>query len=195
MPLILEGLVTSLNHDDSLNVSPMGPIVNRAQTEFLFRPFQTSRTYGNLKRTGAGVFHVVDDVLLLAKAAINHLDPIPPTRPAEEIEGCVLADACRWYEFEVIEIDDSSERTTVRTQVVHTGQLRHVWGFNRAKHAVLELAVISTRLFMMEPDDVQTEVDRLEIIVEKTAGDQERAAFDLLREYIANYDKPTPKQS
>lgn len=195
MPLILEGLVTSLNDDESLNVSPMGPIVDRAQTEFLFRPFQTSRTYSNLKRTGAGVFHVVDDVLLLAKAAINQLEASPETRPAEQIDGRILAEACRWYEFEVVEIDDSSARTTVRTRVVHTGRLRDVWGFNRAKHAVLELAVISTRLFMLEPEEVQAEVERLEIIVEKTAGKQEQAAFDLLREYIANYDRSTPHSS
>ncbi|MBD3672902.1 MAG: DUF447 family protein [Planctomycetaceae bacterium] len=189
MPLILEGLVTSLNDDDGLNVSPMGPIVNRAQTEFLFRPFQTSRTFANLVRTGAGVFHVVDDVLLLAKAAINQLDPEPETRPAEQISGRVLLDACRWYEFVVTDIDDSSERSTLQTRVVHRGHLRDVWGFNRAKHAVLELAVLATRLFLMEADEIQSEVERLGILVAKTAGEQEQAAFDLLREHIANYDE------
>jgi len=35
------------------------------------RPFQTSTTFHNLKRQRAGVFHVVDDVLLLARAAIG----------------------------------------------------------------------------------------------------------------------------
>ena len=50
MPLILEGIVTTRNADGSINVSPMGPLVDRGLTSFRFRPFQTSHTYQNLKR-------------------------------------------------------------------------------------------------------------------------------------------------
>jgi len=189
MPLILEGLVTTRNPDDSLNVSPMGPIVNREQTNFIFRPFQTSRTYRNLKHHGQGVFHVVDDVLLLARAATHQFDAPPAHRPSEQIDVDRLVDPCRWYEFEVTSLDDSSERTTIETRIVHTGWNRDVWGFNRAKHAVLELAVLSTRLFMLSQQEVVREVERLGIIVEKTAGEQEQRAFQLLRTYIDNYDE------
>lgn len=193
MPLILEGIVTTQNEDGSPNISPMGPIVDRELTQFHFRPFHTSRTYQNLKRHGAGVFHVVDDVLLLAQAATHQFRNSPETVPAETIEGVRLSETCRWYEFEVTSIDDASERTSIETQVLHVGCNREVWGFNRAKHAVLELAVLSTRLFMIERAEIAREVERLAIIVEKTAGDQEREAFDLLREYIANYDGASPQ--
>jgi hypothetical protein len=72
--MILEGIVTTLNGDRSVNVAPMGPIVDETMQTLLLRPFQTSTTYRNLKRTGCGVLHVTDDVLLLAQAAINRLE-------------------------------------------------------------------------------------------------------------------------
>lgn len=191
MPLILEGIVTTQNEDGTPNISPMGPAVNRELTQFLFRPFSTSQTYKNLKRNGVGVFHVVDDVLLLARAATHQWDTISETCPAEVIDGVRLSDTCRWYEFEVVSIDENSERTSIETRVLHTGKIRDVWGFNRAKHAVLELAVLSTRLFMIDAEEVAREVERLAVMIEKTAGDLERQAFDLLREYIDNYDGST----
>lgn len=188
MPLILEGIVTTRNADGTINVSPMGPLVDRELTSFRFRPFQTSRTYQNLKRERAGIFHVVDDVLLLAKAAVNRLEREPAFLQPEVVEGAVLEDACRWFEFVVESIDDSESRATVETHLVHTGDLRPFWGFNRAKHAVLELAVLSTRLFLLTRTDADAEVERLSVLIEKTAGDREQQAFDLLREYIGDYD-------
>ena len=60
----------------------MGPLVDEDMTRLVLRPYQTSRTYQNLKRTGQGVFHVTDDVELLAHAAVNRLEPLPALIPA-----------------------------------------------------------------------------------------------------------------
>ena len=92
---ILEGIVTSRNENGTVNISPMGPIVDEPITRLCFRPYPTSTTYQNLCRTGRGVFHVTDDVLLFAQAAVGQPEP-PPA-----MEGLILQDACRWYEFEV----------------------------------------------------------------------------------------------
>ena len=56
--MILEGIVTSLDNAGELNVAPMGPIVDEAMSTILLRPFQTSRTYRNLKEHPQGVLHV-----------------------------------------------------------------------------------------------------------------------------------------
>ena len=124
VPEILEGIVTTLNEDQTVNVAPMGPIVDATMQTLLLRPFQTSTTYRNLKRTGCGVLHVTDDVLLLAQAAVGRLDPLPKTDPAERVAGVVLRSACRWYEFVVSSLDDREERTHIAARVVHTGRLR-----------------------------------------------------------------------
>jgi hypothetical protein len=182
--MILEGIVTSLSANDELNVAPMGPIVDETFATLVLRPFRTSQTYQNLNVRPYGVFHVVDDVLLLARAAIGDLPETPATFSAERIAGRVLSAACRWYEFEIAECDESHERTQMRARVVHGGRLRDFFGFNRAKHAVLEGAILATRLHLISPAELRGEFERLRIIVEKTAGPQEREAFALLERHI-----------
>src|SRR5688572_4920972 len=110
---ILEGIVVSQNERGEPNIAPMGPRVDRAITRLVLRPFQTAQTYRNLKANACGVFHVIDDVELLARAAVGQLDPLPPLTPVEDFACPRLADACRWFAFRAISLDDSAERTTI----------------------------------------------------------------------------------
>ena len=182
--MILEGIVTSQNPAGQINVAPMGPIVDETLETLLLRPFQTSTTYQNLKLHPIGVFHVVDDVLLLARAAIGQLEETPATFAALKIPGRVLKSACRWHEFEVVSLDDSEERTRIEVRVVHTGRLRDFFGFNRAKHAVLEAAILATRVHILPADQIRSQFEMLRSPVEKTSGSSEAAAFALLEQYI-----------
>ena len=190
--MIVEGIVTTVNRDDELNIAPMGPIVDERMTSFVFRPFQSSTTYRNLKERPYGVFHVVDDVLLIAGAALDRLEKVPDTFTAERIVGRVLTDCCRWYEFEVASFDDSSERTTFNTTVVHTGRLRDMFGFNRAKHAVLEATILATRLHLVPEIEVRKQLEALASPVDKTAGPQEKAAFLLVTNFVDNWYRSPP---
>jgi hypothetical protein len=69
---ILEGIVVTLDDQGIPNIAPMGPRVDRQISRLVLRPFQTAQTYRNLKATGCGVFHITDDVELLARAAVGH---------------------------------------------------------------------------------------------------------------------------
>ncbi|MGH7128830.1 MAG: DUF447 domain-containing protein [Planctomycetaceae bacterium] len=182
--MILEGIVTTHNDDGNVNVAPMGPIVDEPLSALHLRPFRTSQTYRNLKREPFGVFHVTDDVLLFARAAINRLETLPTTFPATVIAGTVLADCCRWYEFEVTSLDDAQDRTEIIAQVVYRGRIRSFFGFNRAKHAVIEAAILATRLHLVPEVEVVSQFGALRVPVEKTAGPRERQAFDLLERYV-----------
>jgi len=182
--VILEGIVTTLCEYGRPNVAPMGPLVDEGITQFVLRPYKSSKTYANLQRTGQGVLHVTDDVELLARAAVDRLDPLPKLAKAKMVDGVVIADACRWYEFKVTSIDERSERTTIACDVVAKGRIRDFFGFCRAKHAVVEAAILATRLDFLPPDQIREEFQRLAVLVEKTAGDQERTAFKLLDNYV-----------
>ncbi len=182
--MILEGIVTTREPDGGINVAPMGPIVDTEMSGLHLRPFKSSRTYQNLKQHPEGVFHVVDDVLLLAEAAIGTPREKPSTFPAKEIDGEVLSGACRWYEFHVDRFDDAQDRTSLHATVVHSGRLRDFFGFNRAKHAVLEAAILSTRLHILPAGDVRRQLDALKSPIEKTAGPREREAFERIMEYV-----------
>jgi hypothetical protein len=181
---LLEGIVTTLNDDGAPHVTPMGPIVNTEFTRLLFRPYRTSVTYQNLKRAQQGVLHVTDDVDLFARAAVGELRELPRLVAAKTIDGVILKDACRWYAFRVVSIDDSAERTEILAETVDQGRLRDFFGFNRAKHAVIEAAILATRIDFLEAGRIQDEFDRLAGPVAKTGGHQERNAFDFLKQFV-----------
>jgi hypothetical protein len=181
---LLEGIVTTLNRDGTPNIAPMGPIVDADFQKLLLRPFRTSVTYENLKRSGEGVLHVTDDVELLARAAVDRLETIPSLQPANAVNGAILTDACRWYAFRVESLDDREDRTAIVARVVDCGRFRDFFGFNRAKHAVVEAAILATRIGLLEASHVLAEFDRLAAPVEKTGGHQERRAFEFLRQFV-----------
>ncbi len=183
--MILEGIVTTIDPTGEVNIAPMGPRVDAEMRRFLLKPFNTSLTYRNLQKHGEGVFHVTDDVLLLARAAIGRLIVMPPLFPAHAVRGFVLQGACRAYEFRVINIDDRDERVNIEVQTVYHGILREFFGFNRAKHAVVEAAILATRTHILPMHEIEAEFRKLAVIVQKTGGEQEKEAFDVLREYVA----------
>lgn len=181
--LILEGIVTTQNADGSTNISPMGPRSDREITYLVLRPFKSSQTYRNLKYHPDGVFHLTDDVELIARAAVGETFAAPLT-PASHVKAMILSQACRWFEFRVTRIDESTERVTIECDIVGRGELRPFLGFNRAKHAVLEAAVLATRIGIISSAEILGELDRLKVLVKKTAGQQERRAFEFLQTFI-----------
>jgi len=183
--MILEGIVTTVSSQGEINIAPMGPLVGPAMDRLLLRPFRTAHTYRNLKDHGEGVFHVTDDVLLLAQAALGKIEPWPRLFPAAQIRGQVLGDCCRYYEFRVRSIDDSEQRSRIEAEVLHEGRQRDFFGFNRAKHAVVEAAILATRTDFLPLDEIEAEYRKLAIIVQKTGGAQEHQAFALLHEHLA----------
>lgn len=182
--ILLEGIVTSLDIDGESHISPMGPISDSEFSQLRLRPFQSSATYRNLRRTGEGIFHITDDVELIARSAIGTLDPTPSLVAATSVAGHILRDACRWYAFRVSAFDNSDERTEVLCDVVDQGRIRDFVGFNRAKHAVLEAAILATRCGILPDQEILTEFRRLLAPVSKTGSKAELRAFALLREYV-----------
>ena len=184
--MILEGLVTTTDPDGSLHLAAMGPTSDDAErragilTRLVLRPFPTSRTAGNLLRTRAGVFHVTDDVLLLAQVVAAAVPAPPAGRPATAVTGAVLEDACRAWEFEIDSVDDSGQRLVLGGRVVAEHAGRPFLGFHRAAHAVVEAAILVTRLHLLEPAAVRRQFADLAVLVEKTGGEREQEAFDLL---------------
>jgi hypothetical protein len=186
--MILEGVVTTVSPAGQVNVAPMGPrLLDDPYGEvrrFILRPFRTAQTCANLLAHGEGVLHVTDDVLLLAKAALGELNPPPMMQPAVGVRGWVLLDACRWYEFRVTDCDERSERVQFEAEVVHAGRRRDFLGFNRAMYAVVEAAILATRIRILPRDEIEAEFRKLAVLVEKTGGPREREAFAFLEEYL-----------
>jgi hypothetical protein len=193
--VILEGIVTTLDEDGAVRVAPMGPTVEPDWQRLQLRPFTSSHTFENLKRTRQGVFHVTDDVELIARAAVGQLAEVPPVRCATSIKGMIICDACRWYSFQVESLDEQTLRATLDCRVIERGFQREFFGLCRAKHAVVEAAILATRVHLLEPTRLRDELQRLAPLVEKTGGVAEQRAFTLLQEFIlaaigGNHSRP-----
>jgi hypothetical protein len=186
--MVLEGIVTTVGPGGEVNVAPMGPHLGqdfaRGLERFELRPFPTSHTCANLKAHGEGVLHVTDDVLLLARAALGPLQPLPPLEPARRVRGLALVDHCRRYEFRVVACDERAQRTRFEVEVVHWERGRDFFGLNRAKHAVVEAAILATRTAFLDLDEVEAEYGRLQVLVDKTGGPAEHEALALLRGHL-----------
>lgn len=174
--MILEGLVSSRNPDGTPHLAPMGPHVEGVDfKQFVLRPFPTSQTYQNLLMHPEGVLHVTDDALLIAKAAIDK-------------EGLTITESHRYYEFRVTSIDNSEQRIRMTCDVVHQGQGTRPWfGFNRARHAVLEAAILATRVHLLPKEQLESEFRVLQLIVDKTGGDYEKEAMRMLLEHVRGH--------
>jgi hypothetical protein len=132
--------------------------------------------------TRAAVVNLVDDVRVFAQAAIAN--PEYPTVPAVVVRGAVLTGCCSWREVELRSADSTPPRSRIEAAVVHHGVRREFIGFNRARHAVLEAAIYATRLHLLPRAFIESELQRLQVIVDKTAGAQEREAMALLTEHV-----------
>ena len=120
--------------------------------------------------------NVVDDVRIFARAAISN--PHYPTVPTGVVRGVRLQDCCSWRELDVREIDSTPPRSRIDAVVVHRNVVREFIGFNRARHAVLEAAIYATRLHLLPREFITSEFERLQVIVDKTAGPAEQEALD-----------------
>ncbi|WP_088260043.1 DUF447 domain-containing protein [Fimbriiglobus ruber] len=185
--MILEGLVTTISPDGTPRLAPMGPKVESDMSRFLLRPFPTSQTYQNLLKHGEGVLHTTDDALMMAKAAVGAVGSFPPARAASVVRGSVLTGACRYFEFRVRSIDTSEPRVRIEAEVVATGVLREFFGFNRAKHAVIEAAILATRLTLLPREEIEAEFRKLRVIVEKTGGPDEFEAMTFLEAHTQHH--------
>jgi hypothetical protein len=66
-------------------------------------------------------------------------------------------------------------------------------GFNRAQGAVIEAAILASRLHMLPREKIERELGYLQIAVEKTASPREHEAWRLIVEKIEDYFKHAPE--
>ncbi|MGN6393234.1 MAG: DUF447 domain-containing protein [Gemmatimonadales bacterium] len=178
--MIVESIVTTMASDGAINFAPMG--VEWGDEVVVLKPFLETTTFRNVRGSGVAVLNLTDDVMLFAQGAIS--SPQFPWLPATAVQGAVLEAACSWRELEVVAIDDTPPRSRIETRVVYRGTRREFIGFNRARHAVLEAAILATRTHLIPAEEIEAEFRRLQVIVDKTAGPREQEAMAFLTEHV-----------
>ncbi|MEO1527499.1 MAG: DUF447 domain-containing protein [Planctomycetota bacterium] len=191
--MILESIVSTVATDGRVNLAPMGPLLSHPEAMsnavgdpgFVLRPFEGSTTFDNLITTRRATIHVSDDAELFAKAAIGELtDTESRVRKTDDGDFATLLNCHRWFRVTVEEVHSTPPRFEMNCVVLESGIEKPFFGFNRAKHAVLEAAILATRVHLLEAEELRTQLAALESPVEKTAGPSERTAFRLLADTI-----------
>jgi uncharacterized protein len=180
MPRIVETIVTTCDEAGKVHIAPLGLIEDGAN--WIIAPFKPSRTLDNLTANPFAVASHTDDVRVFAGCITGRKDW--PVKPAKSVKGFHLEGAVSHWELAVEKVMDDPQRPRFSCKVVDDISHRPWTGYNRAQAAVLELAVLSTRLHMLPPDKVESELKYLEIAISKTAGPREQEAWGWLMERI-----------
>lgn len=178
---IFEIVVTTIAPDGTPHVAPMG--ARHVGEQVVLMPFKPSTTLANILATGHAVLNRVTDSRVFAGCITGRRGWA--VRPADRIQGVRLEAAIGHLELRLEGHQDDAQRPVLRFARVHEVQHAPFVGFNRAQAAVVEGAILVSRLRMLPPEKVDSELRYLQIAIDKTAGEAEREAWAWLLEAVA----------
>jgi uncharacterized protein len=168
MPMIRETIVTTISPQGRVHLAPIGIIAEGA--DWIIAPFRPSMTLDNLRAVPFAVANYTDDVRIFA--------------------GCLTGReaALAHAELSVAQVTEDEQRPRFRCRVVRTASHAPFEGLNRAKAAVVEAAILISRLEFLPRDKIERELAYLEAAVQKTAGPAEQEAWGWLMDKVRLHD-------
>ncbi|MBP1842939.1 hypothetical protein J2046_001193 [Rhizobium petrolearium] len=180
MTYIRETIVTTVSAEGRVHIAPLGII---AQDDgWVIAPFRPSATLENLTAVPFAIANYTDDMRIFAGCLTGRRD-----WPVVAVEGCPvprLQAALSHSVLQVASVKEDEIRPRYFCKVVAEATHAPFTGMNRAKAAVLELAILVSRLQMLPKEKIESEIAYLTIAIEKTAGSDERQAWDWLMERV-----------
>ena len=181
MPYIRETILTTRSKEGEVHIAPLGIIQDGEG--WIVAPFRPSTTLRNVEATGVAVVNYTDEAKIFAGCLTGRRD-----WPLTAIEGCEvprLEAALSHDVLEVVSVTEDDVRPRFHCRVRSSGQHRPFKGMNRARAAVLEAAILVSRLKMLPPEKIEDEIAYLKIAIDRTAGpDEEQAWYWLLEKVI-----------
>ena len=183
MPYIRECIVTTTDKNGKVHIAPLGIIAEN--DGWIIAPFRPSTTLDNLTQIPFAVASYTDDVRIFAGCLTSRKDwPLAP------IDGCAvprLRAALAHSVLQVVRVGDDGVRPRHFCRVVSEASHAPFTGLNRARAAVLELAILVSRLGMLRREKIEMEIEYLTIAIEKTAGPEEQEAWGWLMERVTQH--------
>ena len=193
--VIFETVISTFAADGWPHVAPMGVRYRRSETgsDVILMPFKPSTTLANIVANGHAVLNIITDTRVFAGSVTGRRSW--PLQPAERIAGVRLDCALNHVELKLAELQDDPQRPVLRMARVFEASHAPYIGFNRAQAAVIEGAVLVSRLHMLPTAKVDTEMSYLQIAIDKTAGPEEREAWGWLTEAVARHRAAAPQST
>lgn len=181
--MIHETVVTTCSPTGMPHTAPMGARFEREKV--ILMPFRPSTTYDNIMATGYAVMNFTSDVRVFAGCVTGRKSW--PTLPADTVPCVRLAGALAHAELRLEHAGGDAGRPVLTLRRVAEANHAPFTGFNRAQAAVIEAAVLVSRLHLLPREKIETEMGWLTIAIEKTAGPAEHEAWHWLTEAVAAY--------
>lgn len=183
MPYIRECIVTTVDKAGKVHIAPLGIIAEK--DGWVVAPFRPSTTLDNLNAVPFAVASYTDDARIFAGCLTGRKDW--PTVPVTGYPVPRLAAALAHSMLEVASVSDDGLRPRHFCRVVQEETHAPFTGMNRAKAAVLELAILASRLNMLPREKIEAEIAYLTIAIDKTAGPEEVEAWGWLMQRVNDH--------
>ena len=177
---IYETIVSTENEDGSTRLAPLG--ARRQQDDVILAPFAPSHTLDNIRRSGQAIINLCQDVSVFAGCITGRYDW--PTVPGSQVRPRRLQAASAHLEVRMTAEQGTEQRTSFVCTVIHSEIHAPFTGYNRAQAAVIEAAVHISRIGIMPTEQIEQHLNNLQLQVDKTAGKQERQAWQWLQQYF-----------
>ncbi|EIN03048.1 hypothetical protein WQE_01460 [Paraburkholderia hospita] len=184
--MIHETIITTCTSDGVAHTAPMG-IRHDENGLTILAPFRPSKTLDNVLATRAAVINFTTDVRIFA-GCVTGTQRDWPTSPATKVPSLRLKESLAHTELTLDHItEDDPQRPVLHMRCVHTETHAPFTGFNRAQAAVVEGAILVSRLFMLPADKIDREMAYLQIAIDKTAGPDELIAWQWITAAVERF--------
>jgi len=189
--MIRETIVSTMNGAGQVHFAPIGIIAEG--DGWIIAPFHPSTTLDNLREVPFAAANYTDDVRIFA-GCLTGRDQWP-TAACTTIAVPRLDGALAHAELAVVRTTEDGLRPRFHCRVLCKVTHAPFQGFNRAQAAVVEAAILVSRLDMLSRDKIEREIAYLEIAVSKTASAAEQEAWAWLMERIRGFYAAADEQA
>ena len=186
--MIHEVIVTTINKDKKVHIAPMGVKILQSDSKKLVQisPFKPSQTLNNILETKIATVNYIDNVKVFSGIVTGEKKDWE-LEVSDEKCAPHLQNTNTHMNVKVSEDHDDPVRPRIVCEVINEQIHRPFLGFNRAQFSVIELAVLSTRLGRIDDNKIKDEMKYLKIGIDKTAGKNEKEAWEWIEKKINIY--------
>ncbi len=180
--MIRESIVITTDSSNNSHVVPMGIIFNKKK--IIISPFVPSKTYLNLIENPYAVINFTDDVNIFVDALLGKKNF--DLHPTKKNKGFYLKNTLSYLEVKIVKFIKNKIRPKFECKIIKETSNYSFKGFNRAQLAVIEAAILVSRINIIPIKKIKNEIKYLKIAIDKTAGKNEKIAWKKLLKKINN---------
>ena len=190
-------MVTTGDEAGGWNLAPMGPHVSPewlidgdGEPDMRLLPFEGSRTHANLRRHPFAVVHFVDDPMMFARGVLGGWSDRELDCMTVPVAGHAVRRLKACQRFLVVRLhsgDWNQTRPKLTADVLLDQSVDPPAGFNRGHAAVIEAAILASRVRHLSRSELMAHWDFLRSAVEKTGSPAALEAFTMLDRYVREH--------